>query len=149
MDQIAPTSSTKLILRAGASEAHQRQAGIFLFQGTYRLDLVPPPDGGEDPDDSHGWSYSDNNLYINEFYVYSPAFNFEPEFKDRRRFFGSGGRYVTKKQAICAFMALPENARTICIPAEHATRGRPVFFFINDEKDNDNRGGLTIQIIPV
>ena len=138
-----------VVLRAGMNERNRRQAGLFLTRGKYRLDLVLPPEGIEDPDDSYGWTAWTDLRYICEFYVYSPKFPSHPIMKDRRIFFPGGGRFPTKKEAAMSFMSLPEESRTITIDADSDKQGQPVFFFIDDSIDKDNRGGLTIRVVPI
>lgn len=138
-----------LILRAGPYEPLRRHAAIFLKKGKYRIDLVPAPDPTEDLDDNHGWTAWGKGPFIHEFHVYCPSFPSDRATEDRRRFFATGGRYTTKAEAIASFMAMPEEDRSFSIDVEYDHQGQPVLFFINDVKDDDNRGGLTLRIVPV
>lgn len=141
-----------LVLWSGQKDVPRRHASTFLKRGRYRLDLMAPPEGEERPEDGHAWSAwrpSSPPRYLNRFTVYSPAFPFDARTEDRRRAFGTGLEYPTKRAAVAGFMALSEEDRTIEIAASHECYGHPVLFFIHDEKDDDNRGGLTIAIVPV
>lgn len=141
-----------LVLWSGATDVPRRHASTFLARGRYRLDLLAPPEGEERPEDRYAWSAWRPTLpprYINRFTVYSPTFPLDSRIKDRRRDFGTGIEYPTQSAAVAGFMALADEHRTIEISASHGKYGHPVLFFIHDEQDHDNQGGLTIVIVPV
>lgn len=141
-----------VVLWSGMDEKPRRHATAFLTRGRYRLDLVAPPEDEDRPEDAHAWTAwrpSGSPRYLNLFTVYCPAFPFDARLEDRRRNFGTRLEYKTKTEAVAGFMALSENDRTITIVAADDGHGHPVMFFIHDEKDDDNRGGLTLRIVPV
>jgi hypothetical protein len=152
MDSKDGRKTMMIELRSGWHDSPRRHASIFLLKGRYRLDLVAPPDDDERPEDSYAWTaWSDPGRirYLNRFVVYSPSFPFNASIQDRRQAFGTGSEYKTKKEAVAGFMALSDDSRTISIDASNPIFGHPAMFFIHDEQDKDNRGGLTIRIVPV
>ena len=134
-----PTKQT-VILRASGKETPRRHATLFLNEGRHVLSLAGPS-GAETAEDSFAWTaWNDPKRgWLSHFGALSPGF------QGRRDFGASGAPFTTKREAVLAFNAIPQDKRTITIDAG-GQGGQPVMLFIGDSPDSDNHGGLTIQI---
>jgi len=128
-------------LRAGSDETPRRHAAIFLVRGCYLLRLIEPA-GKPSATDMRAWTAWKDPArpWLSAFKVVSPGVH--------------GGAVQSfaaapqdDRDAVReAFNCLPDAQRSLEIVAQADSFGHPVFFYIDDEKDDDNRGGLTIEI---
>lgn len=129
-------------IRAGATDVPRRHASVFLKGGTYLLTLLEPP-GKPSSTDLRAWTAwkegGASRPWLSEFSVFSPGLNggVPQSF--------AGERLIDRNLIVNAFNRMPTGSRTLTVKAS-GPFGHPVMFYINDEKDDDNRGGLTIEI---